>query len=188
MRPQGRGGLLQAIGQPPGDTAWREDVSDPRHHALRPLQGLRADLDAQQQRAVGLPGCPPPGGRALQGLAGLVLAARTAFDSTQYGGHRVELALADEHVAEDRGREGLERLGRFPQPLEERVRIDRKHAGGRPNAYPPPPGTPAPARSAPSLLACHAKWCRDGPEKSRCIPVAALPPRAATGMPCTIRE
>ena len=68
------------------------------HHALRHRQGPGADINDQQQFALGVHRCPYPGGRALETLDRLVLAELTVFDVPQHGIQLIELHLLDVHI------------------------------------------------------------------------------------------
>src|SRR5262249_58147611 len=81
-------------------------------------------------------GRPDPVRRALQALHRLVLADRTGFEVSQYRVQLIELPLLHMQAAEERGGKGLQLLCRFDQPVQDRVRLDLKDAGGGANAQP----------------------------------------------------
>jgi len=64
-------------------------------HALRHRKGTVADVDGQQQLALGVHRHPDPLGRPLQALDGLGLADRAVLDRTEQRKHLIELHLVD---------------------------------------------------------------------------------------------
>jgi hypothetical protein len=99
-------------------------------HALGHGQRARAHVDGPPQLTLGGHRHPHPLGRLLQALAGLSLAALTIFDGTEHGVERVQVQRSDVHITEEGARKGLQRLGRFHQPPQHRVRGHLKPAGG----------------------------------------------------------
>jgi hypothetical protein len=73
------------------------------HHTLRHRQGARADIDGQQQFALGIDGRPHPVASLLKPLDGVLFADLANFDAAQHGIQRIELSLFHVHVAEERG-------------------------------------------------------------------------------------
>ena len=98
---QGGAVLLEAIGQQQRDTARCSHPHDLMHHALSQGQGAGADINHQQQCALGVHRCPYPVGRAPEALDRLVLAALTVFDVPQHSIQLIELSLLDVHITEE---------------------------------------------------------------------------------------
>src|SRR5215510_8911203 len=103
-------------------------------HTLRHSQGAVADVDGQQQLALGVHRDPDPPGRPLQAFDGVGRADVASLDRAEQGKHLIELDLRDAYVVQDISGKGLELLGRFDQPLQDRIRVHLEHPRGAPDA------------------------------------------------------
>ena len=134
MGPECHAVVLASIGHTQRDAARRQALDDLMHHALGHLQSPGAHINHQPQLAVGVHGRPDPVRRALQALDRLVVVDLTGFAVAQQRVQLIKLSLLDVHVAEEIVRKGMQRLRRFHQPLEHRMRIALEDSGGGPNA------------------------------------------------------
>src|SRR6266702_2936222 len=64
--------VFEPIGEKQRDTAWRQHLHDLMDEALRHRQGAWADIDSQQQFALGIDGRPHPVARLLKPLDGVL--------------------------------------------------------------------------------------------------------------------
>ena len=97
-------------------------------------QGAIADVDRQQQLALGVHRDPDPLGRTLQALDGLGLADLAVLDRAEQGKQLIELHLPDPHVVQDVSGKGPQLLRRFDQPLQHRIGVDLEHPRRAPDA------------------------------------------------------
>jgi hypothetical protein len=97
---------------------------------LGPGQGAGAHVHHQQPLALGVHRGPHSGGRALEALDRLVLAAHTVFDVPEHGLQLIERQLLHVHLAEKGARKGPQLLRGLHQPVQDGVGSDLKDPGG----------------------------------------------------------
>jgi len=90
-------------------------------------QGAIADVNRQQQLALGVHSHPDPLGRTLQALDGLSRGNRAGLDRAEQGKEFVQLDLVDPHVVQDVSGEGLQLLHCVEQPLQHRIGVHLEH-------------------------------------------------------------
>jgi hypothetical protein len=133
MGQERRGVLLEAIRQEQRDTAGRQHLDHLMHHTLGHRQGARADIDGQQQFALGIDGRPHPVASMLKPLQGVLFADLASFDAAQHGIQLIELQLSHMQVTEEIRREGPQVLGRFHQPVQHGIGGYLEHSRGGAN-------------------------------------------------------
>jgi len=126
--------LVEPVRQKQRHTVRRQHLNELMQDALGHGQRAGAHIDDQQQLALRVYGRPDPGGRTLQALDRLVVADQTGGEVPQHRVQLVELQLFHVHVTEEIGRKGSQLLRCFHQPVQNRIGIDPKDAGGGPNA------------------------------------------------------
>jgi hypothetical protein len=127
MRQQRRQIPPKPIGEKQRGTVGGQDLGDVVDHALSHRQGTIADVDRQQQLALGVHRDPHPLGRMLQARDSLGLTDRTVLHGTEEGKHLIELDLPHTHIVQDVSGKRPELLCSFDQPLQDRIRVDLEH-------------------------------------------------------------
>src|SRR5262245_51304434 len=107
------------------------DVVD---NALRHRQGALADVNDEEQFALGGHGDPHPGRRTFQALDSLCLTDLAVLDRAEQRKQLIQLYLLDLHVVQEVLRERPQLLRRFDQPLHYGIRIDLEHPPRAPDA------------------------------------------------------
>src|SRR5262245_49007573 len=102
--------------------------------ALGHRQGTTADVDREEQFALGVHRDPDPTGRPLQALDGFSRTDRTVLDRAEQRKHLIELHLLDPHVVQEVPRKGPQLLRRFHQPLQHGVRVHLEPPSGTADA------------------------------------------------------
>ena len=98
MAQQGRHILPEPVGQKQWHAVGSQDLHDVVDKALGHGQGTMADVERQQQLALGVHGDPDPLGRTLQALDGVGLTDGPVLHGTEEGKHLIELDLPHPHV------------------------------------------------------------------------------------------
>jgi hypothetical protein len=96
-------------------------------HALGRGQGVIADLEREEQLALGVHRDSDPLGRPFQALDGFGRADFMVLDRAEQGKEFIELHLPDPHVVQDVSGEGLQLLRCFDQPLQHGIWVHLKH-------------------------------------------------------------
>jgi hypothetical protein len=96
-------------------------------HALGRVQGVIADLEREEQLALGVHRHPDPLGRPFQALDGFGRPDFMVLDRAEQGKEFIELHLPDPHVVQDVSGEGLQLLRCFDQSLQHGIWVHLKH-------------------------------------------------------------